>query len=100
MLTLNNRTMSHLVDKLVPRVAERLAALPRRGDLVGGLEDLLTEREVAALLNLRPATLTKWRSLGRGPIFRRLGRGARPAVRYLRGDVLSYRDRGAVNPGR
>lgn len=99
MQTINARTIAHLADRLAPQIAERLAVRPRPGELVGGLEDLLNERQAAVLLNLRPATLTKWRNLGRGPIFRRLGPGPRPAVRYLRADVLAFRDRGAVTPG-
>lgn len=34
----------------------------------------LTEVEAAAYLRLSPKTLTKWRSIGRGPRFTKIGR--------------------------
>ena len=98
MITLNNRTAILLAEHLAPRIAECLAPRPRPGDLAGDAEDLLTEIEAAAILGLRPTTLTKWRGQRRGPIFRRLGRGRRPAVRYRRADVLVFRDARATDP--
>ena len=62
MQTLNARTLNHLVDRLAPRIAERLAARPRPGDVAGDPEELLTEIVAAAILGLRPATLCTWRS--------------------------------------
>lgn len=46
---------------------------------------LLTEKEVAELLNLQPATLRTWRYNKRGPKFVRV----EGAVRYRLEDVLS-----------
>ena len=55
-------------------------------------KDLLTTREVAAELGLRPHTLDKWRITGRGPRFRKLGR----SVRYSRADVQAFVDAAAA----
>ena len=49
-------------------------------------DDVLTIKEVAALLRTPEATLRYWRHLGTGPRSFRLGRH----VRYLRGDVNSW----------
>ena len=45
MLTIDNRTLNHLADRLAPRIAERLAARPRPIDVAGDPEKLLTEAE-------------------------------------------------------
>ena len=46
----------------------------------------IDERKLAAMLNLKPATLQKWRVEGRGPVFRRIG----GAVRYRVEDVETW----------
>ena len=99
MLTLSNRNLSHLVDRLVPEIAERLAALPRPVHVGTDLDQLLNETEAAKILDLRPATLCTWRCRGTGPRFLRLGDKLKPPVRYRLGDVLKFRDARAVNPG-
>lgn len=48
---------------------------------------LLTECELAALLNLSVFSLRKWRVQGRGPRYIKLS-GA--AVRYLHADIENY----------
>ena len=98
MQTINARTLSHLVDRLVPRIAERLATLPRPVD--GDPEELLTEIAAAALLGLRPATLCSWRSRGRGPGFLKIGPGTKPAIKYRRRVIIAFRDARESNPGR
>ena len=57
--------------------------------------DLLTEREAAAFLRLKPVTLKKWRCRGRGPAYVRLG----SAIRYERAALLAYLDRVRIGPG-
>ncbi len=47
------------------------------------MQTLLTERQVAALLQISPKTLRNWRTLGKGPSWRKYGR----FVRYDRQDV-------------
>ena len=51
------------------------------------LEALLTEKDVAAMLSLEPATLRNWRVKGEGPPFVRL---SRRAIRYSRADVSEW----------
>jgi hypothetical protein len=46
------------------------------------------ERQVAAQLHVKPGTLRKWRLLGRGPEFVRVGR----SVRYRVDDVEAWLD--------
>ena len=49
---------------------------------------LLTNTETAQLLGLKPNTLEIWRTQGRGPTFRKIGR----AIRYAEADVLTWLD--------
>jgi predicted DNA-binding transcriptional regulator AlpA len=49
-----------------------------------GSSALLTEKQVASMLSLEPATLRNWRVKGQGPRFVRL---SRRAIRYSRVDV-------------
>lgn len=101
MIALNSRTMSHLVDRLVPKIVARLAARPRPGDLAGGNpEELLSESVAAAILGMQPSTLCSWRSRGHGPGYLRLGRKLRATIRYKRGVILAYRDARETNPER
>lgn len=48
------------------------------------------EREAAEMLSLSPNTLARWRSEGRGPIFRKF----EGAVRYCIDDLRKYAERG------
>jgi predicted DNA-binding transcriptional regulator AlpA len=54
---------------------------------------LLTEKEAAALLGLRPNTLNAWRNRATGPKYLRIGR---KAIRYRLLDVLAFRDCGVT----
>jgi hypothetical protein len=49
-------------------------------------EALLTETEAAARLRVSLMTVRRWRRLGTGPIFRKLGR----SVRYLPTDLAHF----------
>ena len=100
MLIIDSRTVTQLADKLTPLIAERLAARPRPGDLVGDPEKLLTETEAAAILGLRPQTLCAWRCRGQGPAFVRLdgGRKRRAPIRYRCGVILAVRDAHTTDP--
>jgi excisionase family DNA binding protein len=51
------------------------------------IEELLTSREVAALLKVEPDTLRKWRQQGRGP---RVVSDGQRYVRYRPSDVRAY----------
>ena len=99
MQTLNAKTLNHLAAALAPRIAKHLTARPRPGDAEADLDELLTEAASAAILGLMPATLGSWRARGHGPAYIRLGTKRRAPIRYKRGVILEYRDRGAVTPG-
>ncbi|MGT2505501.1 helix-turn-helix transcriptional regulator [Cupriavidus basilensis] len=49
---------------------------------------LLTNTQTADLLGLRSNTLEIWRTQGKGPVYRKIGR----AVRYAEPDVLAWLD--------
>ena len=53
--------------------------------------DVLTSREVAALLKVKVVTVDKWRQRGQGPRYIKLGAAAANSpVRYTRAAVLEY----------
>lgn len=49
---------------------------------------LLNNTETADLLGLKPNTLEIWRTQGKGPKFRKIGR----AIRYVEADVIAWLD--------
>ena len=55
--------------------------------------DLLSDREVSALLGISTVTLCNWRSTGKGPRYRKIGKRV---VRYLRADVEAFIEAGTV----
>ena len=58
--------------------------------------DLLTDREVSALLGISTVTLCNWRSTGKGGLrYRKIGDRV---VRYLRADVEAFIEAGTVDP--
>jgi predicted DNA-binding transcriptional regulator AlpA len=50
------------------------------------LDRLMNERAVAAVLNVSVATIRRWRLLGQGPKFRKIG----ASVRYRSGDITAW----------
>ncbi len=50
------------------------------------LGSLLNEKEVADTLNVKVATLRRWRWAGKGPVFRKIG----GAVRYHLSDLEAF----------
>ncbi len=54
----------------------------------GPIEQLLTVEGASQLLNIRPQTLAKWRMLGRGPAFVKIG----GAVRYRPSAINAFID--------
>ena len=56
-------------------------------------DQLLTETETARLLNLKVATLRRWRWAGKGPRFVKLG----SAVRYDPADLSGFIEAGRRN---
>jgi hypothetical protein len=75
-----------LVADLVKRVALLEAARPP--------PTFLKEEETARYIGVKPATLTMWRHFGKGPTFRKIGRGCF----YLIEDVETWLDSQAVVP--
>ena len=54
---------------------------------------LLNEKQAAHLLGISPKTLRNWRYEGRGPVYRKTGRGA---IRYRISDILKFIEPGLV----
>lgn len=59
----------------------------------GGMDDVLSERKAARLLGCSASHLARLREAGRGPSHWRIGD---KGVRYLRADVLAWRDGGGT----
>jgi len=56
------------------------------------MERMLTEKQVAAMLNINPATLNNWRQQGKGPKYVKVG----GSIRYRYTDVELYLEKNAV----
>lgn len=50
------------------------------------MDSLMTPRSVAAVLNVRPDTLSQWRFANRGPAYVKIGR----LVRYREDDLTAW----------
>ena len=61
--------------------------------------ELLTEKEAADLLGLKPKTLARWRWQGKGPIFRKIGRKPRYARHDLEDYIATSARRSTSDPG-
>ena len=59
-----------------------------------GIQQILTEKEVADLLRCTRAALKKWRHRGLGPRYSRIGR----MVRYHARDIEMFLEQHAVDP--
>ena len=55
---------------------------------------MFTEKEVAEKLNCKVSTLRKWRLLGKGPHYHKVGR----LVRYSDADIAAFLDDSHVQP--
>lgn len=49
--------------------------------------DIMTPEQVAEALQVHIGTLERWRFLGQGPKFIKMGKGRRSAIRYRKQDV-------------
>lgn len=54
------------------------------------LDDLLSSKETATLLGIKPNTLEIWRHQGKGPAYLKLGDNPQSTVRYLRSAVMAW----------
>lgn len=59
---------------------------------------LLTEIEVSQMTKVSVKTLQRWRCIGYGPIFTKLGEGKKAPVRYHPNDIQTYVDSGRRYP--
>jgi hypothetical protein len=54
----------------------------------------LTTAEAAPYCYAKPGTLDKWRAAGRGPAYVAYGDGPKPRIKYLVGDLKTWRATG------
>jgi hypothetical protein len=54
------------------------------------MERTYDTREAADFLRVKPQTLMKWRSLGKGPRFHKIGHGRNGDVLYFARDLLAF----------
>lgn len=55
---------------------------------------LVDDRAAASYLDMSPSTLRSWRCRGVGPVYIKLGRGKRAAVRYDLRDLAQFIEQG------
>jgi hypothetical protein len=58
-------------------------------------EPLLSQTETAVILDQKPATLTMWRHLGKGPPYLKIGK----RILYRPADLRKYIDQQVIVPG-
>jgi hypothetical protein len=59
---------------------------------------LLTEKQVASITAIPAGTLRRWRSVGDGPPYIKLGRGPKARVKYDAVDIEAYVEAGRRYP--
>jgi hypothetical protein len=59
---------------------------------------LLTEKQVSVITSIPMGTLRRWRCVGEGPPFIKLGNGPKARVRYDAVDILAYVEAGKRYP--
>jgi len=59
------------------------------------MDALFDEKQAAQMLACSVAALRKWRLLGKGPAYVKIGR----LVRYRHADLMAYLDANRVQPG-
>jgi len=57
---------------------------------VAAVPDLINTAEVAAIFGVNVRTVARWRRVGTGPAFRKLGPGVTSPIRYERAEVLAF----------
>ena len=89
-----------LQPAVVPRQSspgpERLTTSKRTQQLIS--MQLLTEKQVAAITAVPMGTLRRWRCVGDGPPFIKMGHGPKARVRYDAIDILAYVEAGKRYP--
>jgi hypothetical protein len=59
---------------------------------------LLTERQVSAITAIPMGTLRRWRCVGEGPPYIKMGKGPKARVKYDAVDILAYVEAGRRFP--
>lgn len=67
---------------------------------VSAYDTFLTSKQLALRWDLADNTLRKWRLVGEGPQYIKIGYGKGCGVRYRLADVLAYEQQGMVPPSR
>lgn len=62
------------------------------------MSSTLSTQEASKYLGIRPNTLARWRSDGKGPAYLKLGEGKQGAVRYLKEDLDIWLAQRRVKP--
>ena len=83
------RSLESDIADLIERIQRLEGARPPPQD-----DALLSQEKAAAVLGMKPATLSSWRAKGKGPKFHQVGRSAF----YRRQDILDWIDQQAVTP--
>jgi hypothetical protein len=76
--------------------SEKLATSKRTQQLMS--MQLLTEQQVSAITAVPMGTLRRWRCVGDGPPFIKMGHGPKARVRYDAVDILAYVESGKRYP--
>jgi len=63
---------------------------PSENPMTTQTQELLTQDQVAEILQVHPGTLENWRMRGEGPRFVKLGAKRRSPIRYKREDVEDW----------
>ena len=59
---------------------------------------MLTEKQVSAITTISVKTLQRWRCIGDGPPYSKLGTGPKARVVYDSRDIQTYVEQGRCNP--
>ena len=88
----SNPSETHLDQLRTNAYARRLTDMHKASDHTTTDNDrLLTSKEVAELIGVKPGTLRQWRTKNRGPRYRKQPGPAQAPVRYRAGDVEAWR---------
>ena len=83
--------MNPLTDKIADR-----DEVERKPDFLNTTDNqLYSEKQAAEILACSVAVLRKWRLLGKGPAYVKIGR----LVRYRHTDLMAYLDANRIQPG-
>jgi hypothetical protein len=76
---------------------KRALASVKRSEQIMAMR-LLTEKQVSAITSIPMGTLRRWRCVGDGPPFIKMGNGPKARVKYDAVDILAYVEAGRRYP--